>query len=43
MSYIEFYTDDELKQLKRIAVETRDMKTFKEILNEMNRRQKYDL
>jgi hypothetical protein len=43
MSYIELYTDDELTQLKRIAVETRDMKTFKEVMEEMNRRQKYDL
>ena len=43
MSYMEQYTDDELMELKRLAVDTRDMRTFKEIEKELNRRQKYDL
>ena len=42
MSYMEQFTTDELIQLKRIAVETRDMKAYKAVVEEMNKRSKYD-
>lgn len=40
---LRLHTEDELKQLRCEAIELRDMKTYKEVLEEMNRRQKYDL
>lgn len=43
MSYLEQFTDDELMKLKHIAVETRDIKTFKGVEKELNRRERYDI
>ena len=40
---LELYTDDELMRLKCEAVELEDMRIFKEVTDELNRRQKYDL
>ena len=42
MSYLEQFTIDELLQLKRVAVETKDMRAYKQIEKELNNRSKYD-
>ena len=40
---LEILTDNELSQLLSEAVELEDMRTFKQVQKEINRREKYDI